>query len=172
MDILQKTDAFRAELSELASLAGKNSIKQLAKINAEIEAAELKKKELEEELADFTAKMNSIIENYSDLNITKEYIESKLSEGVSAVKETIKRIPKDEKIRGLINILKKKKVATFAQLATFYRETMSANLGSTDSLKTQGLLTDKCVGEVDGTNKRAGKPLFQNELLKHLETMQ
>ena len=172
MDILQKTDAFRAELSELASLAGKNSIKQLAKINAEIEAAELKKKELEEELADFTAKMNSIIENNSDLNITKEYIESKLSEGVSAVKETIKRIPKDEKIRGLINILKKKKVATFAQLATFYRETMSANLGSTDSLKTQGLLTDKCVGEVDGTNKRAGKPLFQNELLKHLETMQ
>ena len=171
MDIIQKVALLEAELKELAGLAGKNSLKQLSKINAEIAAAELKKKELEEELAEFTNKLNSILENYSDLNITKEYIESKLSEGVSAAKETIKRIPKDEKIKGLISILKNKKVATFAQLSTFYRESMNANLGSTDSLKAQGLLTDKCVGEVEGTNKRAGKPLFQNELLKHLESL-
>ena len=171
MDIIKQVASLEAELKELALLAGKNSLKQLSKINAEIEAAELKKKKLKDELAEFTEKMNSIIENYSDLNITKEYIESKLSEGVSTAKETIKRIPKNEKIKGLINILKKKKVATFAQLSSFYRETMTANLGSTDSLKAQGLLTDKCVGEVEGTNKRAGKPLFQNELLKHLESL-
>ena len=84
MDIIQKVALLEAELKELAGLAGKNSLKQLSKINAEIAAAELKKKELEEELAEFTNKLNSILENYSDLNITKEYIESKISEGVSS----------------------------------------------------------------------------------------
>jgi chromosome segregation ATPase len=172
MDIIRKVASLEAEMKDLASLAGKNSIKQLAKIKAEIEAAQQKKFELEQELEEYTNKLNSILQNYSDLNITKEYIEQKLSEGLSVARATVRRIPKSEKVSALISILKKNRITTFAELSTAYSSLMNTNLGSSDALISQGLLTDRCLGKVEGTNFRAGRPLFQNELLKHLETMQ